>query len=382
MKDDLTLRQLIQLSFFILLIVFSLACSRHQYSQKISKKEGSYTLLGKIDGLDSGVLYLQHSDTAGHIIFDMPELDSTNIKSGFFLFKGKIASPEPRKIMVKNLEQGWKWTKFFILDTGITTAQLYADSMYSSVVIGNELQTQFATFNNKLFDLDTAYQKTAVVYRKEAKNTDSLDSQYTQAKYALILKEVKTYPASFVSAYLVKRNLDEQMPISYLEELYNSIDNKNNHYSNALLTFIKAKKQTQLNKPAPSFKIIDSKNRTLTNETFKGKYLLIDFWASWCAPCREQNPNLVKAYNKYARKGLEMISVSVDKNKQEWEDAVKHDSLTWIQACDLKGAESKIDKDFGFLTIPTNFLIDKEGKIIDRNLSDERIEKVLHGIFQ
>ena len=77
-----------------------------------------------------------------------------------------------------------------------------------------------------------------------------------------------------------------------------------------------------------------------------------------------------------------MISVSADKDKQEWEDAVKHDSLTWIQASDLKGAESKIDKDFGFLTIPTNFLIDKEGKIIDRNLSDERIEKVLHGIFQ
>ena len=198
----------------------------------------------------------------------------------------------------------------------------------------------------------------------------------------MILDEVKNYPASFVSDYVVKRNLDDQMPISYLEELYNSIDNRSNYYSNHLLTFINAKKRTQLNEPAPKFKIVDSNNQTLTNETFKGKYLLIDFWASWCGPCRDQNPYLVKAHNKYAKKGLEMISVSVDKDKQGWEDAVKHDSLTWIQVCDLKGAESKINKAFGFLTIPTNFLIDKEGKIIERNLSDERIESVLHEIFQ
>jgi hypothetical protein len=75
--------------------------------------------------------------------------------------------------MVKNLEHGWKWTKFFILDSGITTAQLYKDSMYNSVVIGNKLQKQFTEFNNRLFDLDTAYQKKSVVYTKEAKNTDS-----------------------------------------------------------------------------------------------------------------------------------------------------------------------------------------------------------------
>lgn len=365
----------------ILLLFFSFACSHHHYPQGTAKIEGSYTLLGRIDDLDSGVLYLQHTDTTGHIILDMPELDSANLKNGFFLFQGGITNPEPRKIMVKNLP-GWPATKFFILDTGITTAQLYKDSMYNSVVTGNKLQNQFTEFNNKLFDLDTAYQKRAALYRKKAKNTDSLDSEYYRNKYALILNEVREYPESFVSAYLVKRNLDEQMPVTYLEELYNSLSNKNNYYSNDLLTFINARKQTQLNKPAPYFKVIDSKNRTLTNETFKGKYLLIDFWASWCAPCREQSPYLVKAYNKYAAKGLEIVGVSLDETRQNWEDAVKKDKLAWTQVCDFKGAQSKIDEDFGFLTIPTNFLIDKEGKIIDRNLSDKRIENVLQKIFQ
>ena len=226
----------------ILLLCFLLACSRHHYPHGTIKNEESYTLFGKIDGMDSGVLYLQYVDTTGKADwFDMPPLDSVSIKNGFFIFQGKIKSPQPCKIMVKNLMPKWGWTKFFILDTGITTAQLYKDSMYNSIVIGNKLQTQFTEFNNRLFDLDTAYQKKSVLYTREAKNTDSLDSQYTQAKYALILKEVKTYPASFVSAYLVKRNLDEQMPISYLEELYNSLGNKNNYYSNHLLTFINAK---------------------------------------------------------------------------------------------------------------------------------------------
>lgn len=363
----------------ILLLFFSFACSRHHFPQETAKNEGNYTLFGKIDGLDSGTLYLQHKDNTGQLF--MPPLDSTYLKNGFFLFQGKITSPEPCKIMVKDLDHGWPVTKYFILDSGITTAQLFKDSMYNSVITAGKLQTQFTEFNNKIFDLDTAYQKKAVLYRKESKNTDSLDSQYNQKKYVLLLDEVKNYPESFVSAYLIKRNLDEEMPIAYLEELYNSLYNKNNYYSDDLLKLINAKKQTQLNKPAPKFKIIDSDNRTLTNETFKGKYLLIDFWASWCVPCREQNPYLVKAYNKFADKGLEIISVSLDKNKQNWEDAVKQDKLDWIQVCDLKGANSKIDEDFGFLTIPTNFLIDKEGKIIDKNLSNERIENVLRGIF-
>lgn len=168
---------------------------------------------------------------------------------------------------------------------------------------------------------------------------------------------------------------------SILKEIYNSIGNKNNYYSHFLLNLITAKQQTQLNKPASNFKIVDNKNRTLTNETFKGKYLLIDFWASWCPRCREENPYRVRAYKKFADKGFEIVGISLDENKKNWEDAVKQDSLSWTQVCDLKGSHSKIVEDFGFIVIPTNFLIDKEGRIIDKNLSDKRIENVLQGIF-
>jgi thiol-disulfide isomerase/thioredoxin len=364
----------------LLLILFlSTSCNHHYYPKATVVNEGNYTLYGKIDGKDSGKLYLVHIDTTGKLY--QPALDSANITNGFFLFHGKTAKPEPCKIFLKNLDHGWPWTTFFILDSGITTAQLFKDSMYNSIITGNKLQTQFTLFNKKIFELEDTYHKEANIYSKASKNTDSLDSQFYKNKYDLILNEVKENPESFVSAYLVRRNLDEKMNVGELEEIYNSLGNKNNYYANYLLKLINAKKQTQLNEPAPNFTIVDNKNRTLTNETFRGKYVLIDFWASWCSPCREENPYLVKAYNKYADKGLEIISISLDENKANWEKAVKQDSLKWIQACDLKGSKSKIVEDFGFLVIPTNYLIDKVGRIIDKNLNDERIENVLQGIF-
>ncbi|HEV8083167.1 MAG TPA: TlpA disulfide reductase family protein [Chitinophagaceae bacterium] len=366
--------------FSILILFFSVACNHHYYAKATNGNERNYILYGKVDGLDSGMLYLVHIDTTGKVL--LPALDSVNFTNGFFLFRGKIPNPEPCKLMLKDLKQGWPWTAYFILDSGITTAQLFKDSMANSLISGTEVQERFTAFNKKILNVAITYQKTAIAYRKESKNTDSLDSQFYKNKYDLILNEVKENPKSLVSAYLVKRNLEEQWSATDLEEIYNSLENKNNYYSNYLLKLIIAKQQTQLNKPAPNFKIVDSKNRTLTNETFKGKYLLIDFWASWCPPCREENPYLMKAYKKFADKGFEIVSISLDENKKNWEDAVKQDSLSWIQVCDLNGSHSRISEDFGFLTIPTNFLIDKEGRIINKNLRDTSIENVLQEVFK
>jgi thiol-disulfide isomerase/thioredoxin len=363
----------------ISILFFLIACN-HRYYQKTSSRKENYILYGKVDGLDSGMLYLVHIDTTDKLL--LPALDSVNFTNGFFLFRGEITNPEPCKLMLKDLKQGWPWTAYFILDSGITTAQLYKDSMANSVISGTDVQERFTAFNKKMLNVAIPYHKTAIKYSRESKNTDSIDSQFLKNKYDILLNEVKENPKSSVSAYLVKRNLEEQWSATNLEEIYKSLDNKNNYYSNYLLKLIIAKQQTELNKPAPKFKIVDSQNRTLTNETFKGKYLLIDFWASWCPPCREENPYLVKAYKKFEDKGFEIVSISLDKNKKNWEDAVKQDSLSWIQVCDLKGSKSKIVEDFGFLTIPTNFLINREGRIIEKNLSGERIENVLQEAFK
>lgn len=124
----------------------------------------------------------------------------------------------------------------------------------------------------------------------------------------------------------------------------------------------------------------DGNDVSLAN--FKGKYVLLDFWASWCAPCRKENPNLIKIYRKYHAKGFEIFQISLDKYKDEWIAAIKKDNLPWTHASDLKYWESPITKLYAIKAIPANFLLDKEGKIIAKNLKSEDLEKKLAEIIK
>lgn len=332
--------------------------------------------------MDSGWLYLGMYDTShkAPLVF----FDSTKIIDSNFQFKGKFTDPAPCKIMVKNLKFLWPYTHYFILDTGLTKVQLFKDSMANSVITGPKSQEQFMAFNKKLNDLEISFDKNFSLQREGIISADSLNSleeAFYHKKSDLLLQQVKANPSSIISALIVKNNLNYIIDIPTLEEIYNSLTNKDTYYAQSILNYSKvlvARTKTDIGFQAPYFNITDSKNRKITNETFKGKYVLIDFWASWCAGCREENPYLVKAYKKFSGNGFEMVSISVDMNKQDWEDAIEKDNLSWIQACDLKIPDHNvISWDFGIVIIPTNFLIDKEGKIVANDLMDENIEKVL-----
>lgn len=374
MKSSLNI--FLTFSFLILM-----SCS-HQFKENSKlKPDNTYNIEGKINGMDSGWLYLGMYDTTlqGPLVF----FDSTKIIDSNFQFKGKFIHPIPCKIMVKNLKFGWPYTHYFILDTGLTKVQLFKDSMANSVITGSKSQEQFMAFNKKLYDLEISFDKNFSLQRTGIISADSLNTlkkEFYKKKSELLLQQVKTNPGSIISTFIVENNLNYVIGIPILEEIYSSLTNKDNYYARSILNYLNvlvAKTKTEIGSQAPSFTITDSKNREITNETFKGKYLLIDFWASWCAPCREENPYLVKAYKKFAGKGLEIISVSSDTNKKNWEDAIKKDRLSWIQVCDLKGPISKIEQDFGIVLIPINFLIDKEGKIVAKDLMDENLEKEL-----
>lgn len=365
-------------SFFI-----AISCNNHKDGDLKDKKENTYILKGKIEDRDSGWLYLGMNDTSKKkplIIFDSAQILLSN-----FEFKGKFINSVPCKIMVKNLEFGWPYTYYTILDTGLTNVQLFKDSMANSIIVGPKSQEQLNGFNKKMRGLEISFQKNYPLYKKGYITADSLNALegiFYRKKYGLILQYVKEMPGSIVSAFIAWKNLSDEIDISTLEDIYNSISNKDNYYARIMLKTLVAKKQSGIGIQAPYFKIIDNKNRVLTNDTFKGKYLLLDFWASWCVPCREESPYLVKAYKKFGYKGLEMISISSDINKRNWENAVKMDKLEWIQVCDLKGPDSKIVQDFGVLGIPTNYLIDKEGRIVAKNLRGKDMEKELQRFLE
>lgn len=133
---------------------------------------------------------------------------------------------------------------------------------------------------------------------------------------------------------------------------------------------------------APEIILSNPEGETISLSSLKGKYVLLDFWAGWCAPCRRENPNLVKAYNKYNDKGFEIYQVSLDKSRDEWLRAIKADNLTWTQVSDLKFWGSPIAKLYYIKSIPANFLIDPYGKIVAQNLRGQALEEKLHEIYK
>jgi peroxiredoxin len=133
---------------------------------------------------------------------------------------------------------------------------------------------------------------------------------------------------------------------------------------------------------APEIALPSPKGDTIRLSSTKGKLVLLDFWASWCQPCRDENPNLVALYKKYKSKGFEIFQVSLDKSKEAWIKAIKSDGLQkWIHVSDLKYWQSPVVQLYNFESIPTCFLIDKDGTIISKNLRGESLQNKLSEIF-
>ena len=132
---------------------------------------------------------------------------------------------------------------------------------------------------------------------------------------------------------------------------------------------------------APDFTMNTPEDQPLSLKDLRGKVLLIDFWASWCGPCRRENPNVVKAYNKYHEKGFDVLGVSLDKDKKRWLDAIEKDGLIWHHVSDLKGWANAAAQLYGVRSIPHTVLLDKDGKIIARNLRGAALEQKLAEIF-
>ena len=126
----------------------------------------------------------------------------------------------------------------------------------------------------------------------------------------------------------------------------------------------------------------DVNGKTVSLSSFRGKYVLLDFWASWCGPCRAENPNVVAAYQKFKGKNFTIVGVSLDNNKDAWENAIKSDGLAWTQVSDLKGWQSQAAALYNVQSIPSNFLIDTAGKVIAKNLRGKDLEEALSSVLK
>ena len=274
--------------------------------------------------------------------------------------------------------------------------RLDVNSYKNYTIEGSEASLYLHTFLNK-YDSTFSLLKDAFVLVDSLTKKDSSNllksavaekTKQMTAVNALIRENIKETKSPVLACYLSSiafRTMELTEIKSITDELGKKF--KDNGSVDKLIKIVDAQvnanpKLSLLNKPAPDFTVKDTTGKDVSLSSFKGKYVLLDFWASWCKPCREENPNVVAAYKEFKDKNFAIFSISMDSSKLAWKTAIEADGLTWNHGSDFMSWESPLVKKYKFEGIPFNVLIDPSGKIIATELRGEDLKKKLSEVLK
>jgi peroxiredoxin len=363
------------------LLTFSVLTAAFAFSSPLSaQKAGTgYTLTGKIINAVPGKLYLEEMSPKGYV-----KRDSVNIgPEGKFTFKGKVEEPTIYRL-------GTAPNAAFSLILENKAIEVEADAANFS---------KRATFKNsdesvllhEMRALRAASQERQANLQKDEKYKDMQTNMETQKAFmqayegeqqrfmAEIRNLIRKHPTSPVSAYLTGNVLELESNLAFADSM-TTVFNKNipsSRYAKEVPAKVKQTRDTAVGSVAPDFTLATPDGKQLALSSLRGKYVLLDFWASWCGPCRRENPNVVKAYNAYKDKGFTILGVSLDDNKDKWQAAIEKDQLTWAHVSDLKGWGSAAGQLYRVNSIPASYLLDKQGRIVAKNLRGAELEAKL-----
>lgn len=304
-----------------------------------------YVINGEVAGMPEGKIYLK--SFRNKMFFDV---DTAEVKDGKFTFKGEVEQPLLFGLATENMDY---------------PVQLFVENTTMDVKIGDDGET--ITVQNS--PVNAVFQENADKVFEDGYDIDSL---------------IAKYPDSPAAAFYLYRYFTYQLPLDDLKATRARISPAlaDCPYVKDLDGIIKQLENVQIGKTAPEFSLPDTAGVSVSLSDFRGKYVLLDFWASWCPPCRRENPNVVKAFNEYKDKNFTIIGISLDKDKSKWLKAIADDNLTWTHLSDLKYWDSEIPALYGVRGIPANVLLDPDGVIIAKNITGEDLHQKLKEVIK
>ena len=348
----------------------------------------SYKINGTLEDGVSGKIFLKKIAMQG-----IEEFDTAEVVDGKFVFQGSVEYPELYLLYFEDLKTPFA----FFLENGTLNITGKSDHLDEAEIKGSKTASIFTKFNDNVPHQDKV-ESMRNEFMAAQQNGDQATMQSLMADMQTIIQEQQNYYRDFVKtnsdnavgAFLAI-NMAQALSYDELDSLLTSLKaNLGDHpyvvQLEQIMEPMKAQKEAQkeaeaklaIGEIAPGFTLTDINGNEVTLENLRGKYILLDFWASWCRPCRMENPNLVKAYEQFGGDNFEIISISLDKGEEDWKKAVEEDGLSWTLLHDATGA---VANNYAVQSIPSTWLLDKEGVIIEKQIRGEELAAKLNSLL-